>query len=181
MAGGTGRPQPSHRKWGAHPHVPHLLPPILHPATPRHTRSHLQYTHTLPHDAGHGPPPRPAHAVAHSAAPARAQARQARTRAASTRSPARPRTRPDSHTPAFPVPACFSGNSALCSPPPRPEVLAVFLAALVSAPFLLALPAQELPPTPPHPAGDPGHPLPHRHSRGDSRPPLGPRIFPLAT
>lgn len=145
-----------------------------------HVRTYSTHTHCHTTQATVRPP-RPAHAVAHSAAPARAQARQARTRAASTRSPARPRTRPDSHTPAFPVPACFSGNSALCSPPPRPEVLAVFLAALVSAPFLLALPAQELPPPPPHPAGDPGHPLPHRHSRGDSRPPLGPRIFPLAT
>lgn len=36
-------------------------------------------------------------------------------------------------------------------------------------------------PAPLRPAGDPGHPLPRRHSRGDSRPPPGPRIFPLAT
>lgn len=92
--------------------------------------------------------------------------------------PARPRTRPGSHTPAFPVPACFSGNSALRSPPPRPEVLVVFLACLVSAPFPLLLPAQDRPPAP---SRGPGHPLPHRHSRGDSRPLPGPRIFPLAT
>lgn len=92
--------------------------------------------------------------------------------------PSSPAHSAGSHTPAFPVPACFSGNSALRSPPPRQEVLAVFLASLVSAPFLLFSPAQDWPQ---RPAGDPGHPLPHRHSRGDSRPPLGLRIFPLAT
>ena len=70
------------------------------------------------------------------------------TRAARTQSPARPRTRAGSHTPAFPVPACFSGNSALHSPPPRPEALAVFLASLVSAPFPPASPSGTCPPAP---------------------------------
>ena len=105
------------------------------------------------------------------------------TRAARTQSPARPRTRAGSHTPAFPVPACFSGNSALHSPPPRPEALAVFLASLVSAPSPPPPPPRPARPGPAplHPAGDPGHPLPHRHSRGDSRLSPRPRIFPLAT
>lgn len=77
------------------------------------------------------------------------------TRAARTQSPARPRTRAGSHTPAFPVPACFSGNSALHSPPPRPEALAVFLASLVSAP------------SPPHPPpGQPARDLPPCTPRG---------------
>lgn len=70
------------------------------------------------------------------------------TRAARTQSPPRPRTRAGSHTPAFPVPACFSGNSALHSPPPRPEALAVFLASLVSAPFPPASPSRTCPPAP---------------------------------
>lgn len=70
------------------------------------------------------------------------------TRATRTQSPARPRTRAGSHTPAFPVPACFSGNSALHSPPPRQEALAVFLASLVSAPFPLASPPGTCPPVP---------------------------------
>lgn len=70
------------------------------------------------------------------------------TRATRTQSPARPRTRAGSHTPAFPVPACFSGNSALHSPPPRPEALAVFLASLVSAPFPPASPPGTCPPAP---------------------------------
>ena len=80
--------------------------------------------------------------------------------------------------PRFPSPFVFL-ETAQRSPPPRPEALAVFLASLVSAPFPLDLPAQDLPPCAPQ--GDPGRPLPHRHSRGDSRPSLVPRIFPLAT
>lgn len=100
----------SRRKRGAHTRVPHLRPPHCAPATPEraHTNSHTTA-------AAARPPAGPA--LAPSAAPAHAQARRARTRAASTRSPARPRTRTDSHTPAFPVPACFSGN---CSPFPSP-------------------------------------------------------------
>lgn len=39
-------------------------------------------------------------------------------------------------------------------------MLAVFLAALVSAPFLLALPAQELPPPHRTPRGTPAIPFP---------------------
>lgn len=118
---------------------------------PGHIRAHTfaPAVHTPSRCDGHGPPTgRPAHAQSH----------QARTRAAGTRTPARPRTRTGSHTPAFPVPACFSGNSALRSPPPRPEVLAVFLASLVSAPSLLLLPAQDLPPCTPR--GTPAIPFP---------------------
>lgn len=88
-----------------------------------------------------------------------------------------------SHTPRFPVPACFSGNSALSSPPPtspRPEVLAIFLASLVSTPFRSPSPHPSAHRTWPSASQDLGHPppLPHRHSRGDSRPLPGPRIFP---
>lgn len=83
-----------------------------------------------------------------------------------------------SHTPAFPVPACFSGNSALSSPPPRPEALAIFLASLVSAPFSTPAPNTSAHRTWPRAPRDLGRHLPHRHSRGDSRPLSGPRIFP---
>lgn len=81
--------------------------------------------------------------------------------------------------PRFPSPLVFLETLLSVPLPPRPEALAVFLASLVSAPFPLGLPARDLPPL--RPAGDPGRPLPHRHSRGDSRPSPEPRIFPLAT
>lgn len=166
---------------GAHTLVSHTYFPLtVHPATPEHTRSHPQHTHAHTHShttsAAARPPAGPA--LAHSAAPAHAQARRARTRAASTRSPARPRTRTDSHTPAFPVPACFSGN---CSPFPSPLAGSARRIFSLSGFRPIPPPSAGRGAAPLHPAGDPGHPLPHRHSRGDSRPPLGPRIFPLAT
>lgn len=86
-----------------------------------------------------------------------------------------------SHTPAFPVPACFSGNSALSSPPPRPEVLAIFLASLVSAPFSTPAPNPRVHRTWLRVPRDLSRPLPHRHSRGDSRHCLGRGFSPLAT
>ena len=69
--------------------------------------------------------------------------------------------------PRFPSRLVFLETLLSVPLPPRPEVLAVFLAFLVSAPFPL-LPAQDLP-HPLCPTGYPGHPLLHRHSRGDSR------------
>lgn len=155
MAGGAVSTQPSHRKRGAHSRVPHLLL-IASPGTSGNARSRPQCTHRHAATATVRPPAGP-RTCTHGR-PAHAQSHQARTRAAGTRTPARPRTRTGSHTPAFPVPACFSGNSALRSPPPRPEVLAVFLASLVSAPSLLPLPAQDLPPCTPR--GTPAIPFP---------------------
>lgn len=64
--------------------------------------------------------------------------------------------------PRFPSPLVFL-ETALHSPPPRPEVLAVFLASLVSAPFP---PSACLRPAPGAPRGTPPPPSPPSFQRG---------------
>lgn len=123
-----------------------------HPVTPGHTTSHLRCTHAS-HNILHtrlGPRSRAHPRLTRRPLPPRQSpgAHTAQTHVPRVRSPARPRTRTGSHTPAFPVLACFSGNSTLRPPPPRPEVLAVFLAALVSALPPLPLPLRTGPPAP---------------------------------
>lgn len=173
MSSGIGRHSPHTVKWTAG--TPGLTNPVKPGCTPSHLRrphfaQRQMHTHRRPHASAHSPP-RPltpikpgAHSSrAHTCLEYWAPLARALTLALTP--------------PRFPSPLVFL-ETALRSPPPRPEVLAVFLASLVSAPFP---PAAGLRLAPQRPAGYPGHPLPHPHSRGDSRPLAGPRIFPLAT
>lgn len=135
------------------------------------------------HQQAHLPPAGAWHIGCAPAAPCldhtRRQSRQART----CREYTGPLARPQALTPpSFPSPLVFLETQLCVLPPPLPAGSACYIFSLSGfRPFRSPSPHPSAHRTWPSAPQDLGHPLPHRHSRGDSRPLPGPRIFPLAT
>lgn len=170
MSSGIESTQPSHWKVGAlvsHTHLLNCIPTHPRSYTPSHAKAPAAHTsHNIRHTHWG------AHAVAHSR-PHPLTPNQARrtlgpgTRAAGTQPRFPGALAPALTPPRFPSPLVFL-ETVLRSPPPRPEVLVVFLASLVSAPFPQLLPVQDLPPAP------------RRGPRPSPSPPSFQRGFPAA-